>query len=165
MDLYNLDEEELLTMSKKDLRELIHSQSEELQRLRDRIRAQEDQIKQLSLHSLANSGLGLVDDVGLGRSLEENSGLRGRIEGEGFINSPIKGGGGGLKPPPAVSMLSRSPHTPPSTPIEGSSPMNSSPLRYKNVLIYFILFLFYFYLFYFILFYFILFYWILLLLF
>ena len=88
-------------MSKQELRELVIAQAEELRRLQARLRAQEDQVKQLSLHSLIQSGLNLVDEDAVAVP---------RDEAEHGLAPPRKGS----------HLLPRSPRTPPSSPVADS---------------------------------------------
>lgn len=126
MDLTRLNEAEICAMSKAELRELVIAQAEELRRLQARLRAQEDQIKQLSLHSLIQSGLEIIDDDGVkavnknNDRDDSNNSENGSGEEEGA--KPRKGGS---------HLMVRSPHTPP------PSPVAESPLdHYEYVLLY-----------------------------
>lgn len=108
--LSSFQDEELLRMSKKDLREIIAMQDEELKRLRARLRAQEEQIKQLSLHSLISSGLGIVDSEAVAEYEDD-------VDEQMFAL-------------PKNVLQARSPHTPPCSPASGSPPKDLDSLRY-----------------------------------
>jgi len=86
-------------LSKQELRELVIAQAEELRRLQARLRAQEDQVKQLSLHSLIQSGLNLVDEDAVAIPPKEAE------------HAPPRQGS---------HLLPRSPRTPPSSPVADS---------------------------------------------